>query len=56
MTEHAQQDKTSVQTRQSESQGKPESDPAAQRQIAQQWADFVDAELDAARKRAVGAG
>jgi len=56
MTEHAQRDKTSAQTRQSESQGERESGPTEQRQIAQQWADFVDAELDAARKRAVGAG
>ena len=56
MTEHAQTDKTSAKTRQSASREDSSRDAAEQRQIAQRWADFVDAQLDAARQSASRTG
>jgi len=56
MTEHAQTDKSSVKTRQSASREDSSRDATEQRQIAQRWADFVDAQLDAARQSASRAG
>ncbi|CAB3711829.1 tyrosine-type recombinase/integrase [Paraburkholderia rhynchosiae] len=55
ITEHAERDKTSAQSRQNASRDEPANDAAARRRIAQRWADFVEAQLDAARKRAGGA-
>ena len=56
MTEHAQTDKSSAKTRQSASREDSSRDAAEQRQIAQRWADFVDAQLDAARQSASRTG
>jgi integrase len=56
MTEHAQTDKSSVKTRQSASREDSSRDATEQRQIAQRWADFVDAQLDAAGQSASRTG
>jgi len=53
MAQHAQEDKTSAQTRQGASQAEAQSNANEQRRIAQRWADYVDAQLDAARTAAV---
>jgi len=53
MAQHAQEDKTSAQTRQGASQNEAQSNANEQRRIAQRWADYVDAQLDAARTAAV---
>ena len=55
MAEHAERDKTSAQTRQNASHDRSADDVAEQRRNMQRWADFVYAQLDAARKRAGGA-
>ncbi|WP_025598096.1 tyrosine-type recombinase/integrase [Burkholderia sp. WSM2230] len=54
MAQHAQEDKTSARTRQSVSQAEARSDANEQRRIAQRWADYVGAQLDAARTGASG--
>ena len=53
MAQHAQEDKTSAQTRQGASQNEAQSNANEQRRIAQRWADYVDAQLDVARTAAV---
>jgi len=53
MARHAQEDKTSAQTRQSASQGEAQGNASEQRRIAQSWADYVGAQLDAARTGAL---
>ncbi|AFT87642.1 tyrosine-type recombinase/integrase [Paraburkholderia phenoliruptrix] len=55
MARHAQEDKSSAQTRQHARHVEATSAAAEARQIAQRWADFVDAQLDAARKSATRA-
>ncbi|MBW0447936.1 DUF4102 domain-containing protein [bacterium M00.F.Ca.ET.228.01.1.1] len=52
MAQHAQEDKTSAQTRQGASQDEAQSNANEQRRIAQRWADYVDAQLGAARTAA----
>ncbi|MEC5407324.1 integrase arm-type DNA-binding domain-containing protein [Paraburkholderia sp. MPAMCS5] len=52
IADSAQRDKTSVRTRQNRSEKALANGDAEQRRISQRWADFVEAQLDAARKRA----
>jgi integrase len=52
IAEHTQGDKKSAQMRQNTSKGQLAIDDAQQRLILQQWADFVETQLDAARKGA----